>query len=101
MWFDVSDNRVENMIAALNKLSYECIDEVKQCEEMILSEEYIEKHKSQTCCHIRSDCFSESDLRCRDHDRRTGKFRGMSHNSCNLNYYTNFNFSNCISFFTF
>jgi hypothetical protein len=40
-----------------------------------------------TCCNLCNESFSESDKKCRDHCHFTGKYRGATHNACNLNYH--------------
>jgi hypothetical protein len=47
------------------------------------------KFDSATHCSICNECFNEGETRCRDHDHRTGKFRGASHQKCNINYFNN------------
>lgn len=37
-------------------------------------------------CHICEKPFTPYDTKCRDHCHLTGKFRGASHNKCNLNF---------------
>ena len=35
--------------------------------------------KNATCCSICKKEFKEGEMKCRDHDHRTGKYRGASH----------------------
>ena len=90
LWHDVSINCVENMIKELNKLSYKCINKMKHNEEMKMDIKDVMKAKYQTSCHICNKAFKADDVKCRDHDHRTGEFRGMAHQKCNINYYNNF-----------
>ena len=90
LWHDIGNNCVENMILELNKLSYNCINKMKHNEEMIMNENDMKKAKTQRKCHICNNCFKPDEVKCRDHDHRTGEFRGMAHKKCNINYYNNF-----------
>ena len=45
--------------------------------------------RSGTKCDICSKLFQPQDKRVRDHDHLTGKYRGPTHNSCNLLYRIN------------
>ena len=89
-WQDVSINCVENMIKELNRLAYKCINKIKYNEYMIMSAQDMSNARCQTSCHICNIPFTEGQPKCRDHDHRTGKFRGMAHMSCNINYYLHF-----------
>ena len=40
-------------------------------------------------CHICHKAFIKQNYKVRDHDHRTGKYRGAAHNSCNINYFAN------------
>ena len=45
--------------------------------------------KNTTCCSICKNKIKEGDVKCRDHDHRTGKDRGATHQTCNINYFCN------------
>ena len=45
-----------------------------------------EAMEGATECHICGKEFSGDDKKVRDHDHFTGKFRGIAHNSCNLQF---------------
>ena len=45
-----------------------------------------------TCCSLCNESFDEDVkalCKVRDHDHRTGKYRGAAHASCNINYFCN------------
>ncbi len=41
------------------------------------------------CCHICDKEFKNKEIRVRDHDHRTGEFRGPAHHKCNIHYFNN------------
>ena len=47
------------------------------------------KFKSARTCHICKCEFKANEKRVRDHDHRTGAFRGAAHEKCNINYFSN------------
>ena len=42
-----------------------------------------------TTCHICNKQFKSKDVKVRDHDHETGAYRGVAHNKCNINYFSN------------
>lgn len=53
---------------------------------MILSDEEKRKFNEANICHICEKPFTPDDKKCMDHCHLSGKFRGASHNKCNLNF---------------
>ena len=62
-------NRIQDMIVELKELSDKCIIEMKKNQDMF---------KNVTCCNICTTDFVEGDVKCRDHDHATGKYRGAT-----------------------
>ena len=89
MWIVYDEDSVYKMVIELNQLAEECIAEMRKNQEMELTT--VDKMKfcnSKKCCIC--DCkFKPEDVKVRDHDHRTGKYRGAAHNKCNINYYSN------------
>ena len=56
---------------------------------MIFTEEDAKKHKEATIRYLCQKCFTEANLKVRDHCHRTGAYRGTACNTCNINYFTN------------
>jgi hypothetical protein len=83
------DNCIEDMVIELHRISSDCIEEMKQNQEMKMSNEDKKKFNNAFCCSICNEMFKPDDKKCRDHDHRTGQFRGATHNKCNINYFTN------------
>ena len=84
------------MIKELDELAKKLIDEMKQNEKMKFTEEAKEKHFACKRCHICGDKFCwnkesnqyKSLRKVRDHDHRTGEYRGAAHAKCNLFYFS-------------
>ena len=56
---------------------------------MEMTKEDWKSFKNAKCCYICNGEFKDNEKTVRDHDHRTGKFRGACHNKCTINYYTN------------
>ena len=71
------------------------LDEVKYCkwviknkfnEPMQITEEEEKDFKAANSCHICGKEYKKDDIRVRDHCHVTGKFRGSTHQDCNLHF---------------
>lgn len=51
-----------------------------------MTQNEINSFYQSTHCHICSKIFSSTDIKIKDHSHLTGKYRGPSHNSCNINF---------------
>ena len=86
----VGENCIIDMIKDLNELSKQCIDEMRKNEKMELSKEDKKEFYNADKCYLCGECFGEKGLaKVRDHNHRTGKYRGACHNKCNINYFSN------------
>ena len=56
---------------------------------MYLSVEEETTHREATQCVLCIGDFTKSNDKVRDHDHRTGQYRGACHNKCNINYFQN------------
>jgi hypothetical protein len=83
------DTCVKDMLLELFKLSSQCIKEMQQNENMTMTKRDYEDFKNATTCHICKCAFENEKCKVRDHDHRTGEYRGASHNKCNINYFAN------------
>ena len=83
------DNCIEEMIIELYRISETCIQEMKKNQDLVMSKEDNKKFFSAKHCSICNECFKEGETKCRDHDHRTGQFRGATHQKCNINYFNN------------
>jgi hypothetical protein len=89
----VGKHCVFEMVKELVQVAKDCIDEMKTNCEMRLSKEDVVAFNDAKHCHICQECFGGDDdkkkAKVRDHDHRTGKFRGAAHACCNINYFSN------------
>ena len=83
------DTCIEDMVVDLTELSNQSIENMKKNQELKMSKEDNKKFFSATHCSICNECFKDGDTKCRDHDHRTGRFRGATHQKCNINYFNN------------
>jgi hypothetical protein len=91
-WSAVGENCVQEMIRELNSLAERCVEEMRKNERMVMTKEDNEAYYSATCCHVcKGHGFTTrgSEMKVRDHDHRTGRFRGAAHSKCNINYFAN------------
>ena len=64
---------------AVSKFMENMLEEVKWCQKPM-------KMKKATNCHICDKQYKDKDIRVRDHCQITGKYRGSSHQDCNINF---------------
>jgi hypothetical protein len=86
--FNGADCVVE-MIKKLRALSERCIAEMRANQEMNLTREDNKDFKHATTCYLCNGEFTDKNWRVRDHDHRTGRYRGACHNRCNILHFTN------------
>ena len=98
--FDETRNRYETferenctieMVGRLKELAKECITEMRENTRMILSREEEVTHREAEACMLCNEGFggTKAKTKVRDHDHRTGAYRGACHSSCNINYVQN------------
>ena len=83
------DTCIEDMVEDLTLLSEKCIANVKHNEKMTFTMEDRMEFKFADHCCVCNEHFENEEDKCRDHDHRTGKFRGAAHKKCNINYFSN------------
>ena len=83
------ENCVRDMIIEMYNKNEELLKEMRHNEQMKLSKQDEIDFKNATCCSICNQDFIEGDIKCRDHDHRTGNYRGATHQKCNINYFCN------------
>ena len=76
------------MLKELKKVAKKCIEELKNNNRIIMTDEDNNNFDNAMLCHICDEEFDNSGKKCkvRDHDHLTGKYRGAAHACCNINY---------------
>ena len=77
------------MVLTLKELAKTCIQELKENAEMYLTVEQETTHREADSCFLCNGGFVQGNPKVRDHDHRTGAYRGACHQKCNINYYAN------------
>ena len=75
------------MVIKMNEVSTKCIENMKIDEDMNISQEEQDEFNSATTCYACKRPFENNSKKCRDHDHRTGCYRGAAHDKCNINQY--------------
>ena len=78
-----------DMVLELKNLAKRCIKEMKENTEMYLTTEEETQHREASTCFLCNGDFEKANPKVRDHDHRTGNYRGACHQRCNINYYSN------------
>ena len=80
---DSTENVAEHFINAIVKESDEIHDIMSKIIPMDLTEDEEKQFKSSTSCYLCGIKYNDEDIKCRDHDHLTGKYRGSAHQQCN------------------
>ena len=75
------------MTFALKEIAKYCIAEMRKKTEIYLTEEDEATHREATQCVLCNEDFTASNWKVRDHDHRTGQYRGACHTNCNIYYF--------------
>jgi hypothetical protein len=80
---------VVQLIRKLQELTERCVAEMRMNQEMIISREDTKQFKAATTCYICNGGYTAKNYKVRDHDHRTGRYRGAAHTRCNITHYSN------------
>ena len=53
---------------------------------MVMNEKYKIDFENAKTCYLCKNTFTSNDKKCRDHNHKTGKYRGAAHIKCDLLY---------------
>ncbi len=85
---DTINNFVQTLIEEGRKLNELFHIRLEKFKKPRLNKDDLLKFEKAEMCHFCKKEFTEDDIKVRDHCHITGKFRGASHQSCNLNVRT-------------
>ena len=80
------------MTTKMFEIADDCLEEIRKNERMKLTHEDKIDFENATCCYLcdqKFDTFPKKLQKVRDHDHRTGCYRGAAHLGCNINYFCN------------
>ena len=90
LWTYVGEDCTTLMLKQLQRLSKKVIRELKYSEKIHMTESDELTYENATNCYVCGEVF-EDGCGCnkvRDHDHRTGAYRGAAHSKCAINYYS-------------
>jgi len=77
-------NCLEEMVKKLTELSDECIEEMKENKRMRMTSTDRINHEQANSCYLCGEGFTEANYKVRDHDHRTGEYKGAAYTKCNI-----------------
>ena len=77
------------MIKKMMEMSERCLAEMRTNQAMILSKEDKQDFHNASTCYLCNGAFTQSNYKVRDHDHRTGAYRGACPNKCNILHFSN------------
>ena len=80
-----TDDVAGKFVESIEKDVKDIYEKTKFPKKIAMTDEDVQNYNDATVCHICKEDF-EDDAKVRDHCHFTGKYRGASHNSCNLKY---------------
>ena len=83
LWSYVGKDCITEMIIELYRTAEEVFEDMRKNEKMEMTKEDWKSFKNAKCCYICNGEFKDNEKKktVRDHDHRTGKFRGACHNN--------------------
>ena len=87
IWY--GENCIYDMVMELYKIAEECIAKMRENTEMELTQYDTRNFYNSKKCRNCGCAFKDGEPKVRDHDHRTGAYRGAAHNTCNINYFAN------------